>query len=65
MNGVEILRALRRQAFRGAAITLTGSQDEALLKETLELGSVDIIGKPVELNHLALAIEVGLALKGM
>jgi DNA-binding response OmpR family regulator len=64
-NGIEILRALRTQPYKGAVVVMTGSQDEALLKETLELGSVDIIGKPVQLEHLALALEVGLALKAL
>lgn len=58
MNGVEVLRALRAQGYGGGVIALTASQDEKLLQEMLELGSVDVMGKPVDLERLAVAIEV-------
>ena len=63
MNGLEVLRQLRSQEYRGGVIVLTASQDEKLLQETLELGSVDIMGKPVDLERLALLIQVSLVLK--
>ena len=59
INGVEVLRQLRRRKFTGGVILLTGSQDDKLLQEALDLGSVDIMGKPVDLERLALAIQVG------
>jgi DNA-binding response OmpR family regulator len=62
MNGVEVLRRLRAQGFRGNIIVLTGSQDEDLLRQALELGSVDVLNKPVEVERLGLAIDIGLAL---
>lgn len=62
MNGVETLRALRAQGYGGGVIALTASQDEKLLREMLELGSVDVMGKPVDLERLAVAIEVALVL---
>lgn len=62
MNGVEVLRRLRAKRYEGGVMMLTGCQDETLLKETLALGSVDILGKPVDLERLALAIQVGLIL---
>ncbi|MBI4402178.1 MAG: response regulator [Nitrospirae bacterium] len=62
MNGVEVLRQLRAQDYKGGAIALTASQDEQLLQETLDLGLVDVMGKPVDLERLALVIQVGLAL---
>lgn len=63
MNGVEVLRELRnRRNYAGAVIVLSASQDEKLLQETLALGSVDVMSKPVDLERLLLAIQVGLAL---
>lgn len=62
MNGVEVLRKLRAKNYTGAVIMLTASQDEKLLKETLDLGSVDIVGKPADLERIMLAIEVSLIL---
>jgi len=41
---------------------LTGVRDEDLLKEVLELGSIDIVGKPADLERIRLAIEVSLIL---
>jgi len=63
MNGLELLRVLRSQkGYKGAVIALTASQDERLLQETLELGSVDIVAKPVDLDRLALVLQVGLTM---
>ena len=62
MNGVEVLRALRARQYRGAVIALTASQDEKLLLDMLELGSVDVMNKPVNLERLGLAVQVGLAM---
>jgi len=62
MNGVEVFRRLRAQGYQGGVITLTASQDRRLLQEMLELGSVDVVGKPVDLDRLALVVQVALAL---
>jgi DNA-binding response OmpR family regulator len=59
INGVEVLRRLRGRKFAGGVILLTASQDDKLLQEALDLGSVDVMGKPVDLERLALAIQVG------
>lgn len=62
MNGVEVLRELRVRQYAGGVVALTASQDEELLKQTLTLGSVDVLGKPVDLERLDLVLQVGLAL---
>jgi CheY-like chemotaxis protein len=62
MNGVELLRELKTHGYQGAVVVLTGSHDQDLLQQTLELGSVDVLGKPVDLERLALVVEVALAL---
>ena len=59
LNGVEVLRQLRGRKFTGGVILLTASQDDKLLQEALDLGSVDVMSKPVDLERLALAIQVG------
>ena len=62
MNGVEVLRNLRAKQYAGWVILLTGSQDEKLLKEALDIGSVDLMAKPVDLERLLLAVQVGCSL---
>lgn len=63
MNGVDVLRQLRGNDYRGSVIALSASQDEQLLQQMLELGSVDIMGKPVDLDRLAMMVEVSLVMK--
>jgi two-component system response regulator (stage 0 sporulation protein F) len=62
MSGVEVLRKLRAKNYTGGVMMLTGVQDEKLLKEALDLGSIDIVGKPADLERIRLAIEVSLIL---
>jgi DNA-binding response OmpR family regulator len=62
MTGIEVLRKLRAKNYTGGVMMLTGSQDTSLLKEALALGSLDIIGKPFDLERVALAIQVSLIL---
>jgi DNA-binding NarL/FixJ family response regulator len=62
MNGIEVLSELRQRSYRGSVIVLTGGEDEALLRQTLELGAVEVMGKPVDLERLCLAVEVALVL---
>ncbi len=62
MNGIEVLTRIRESDPKAAVMILTGSQDQSLLKEALDLESVDILGKPFDLERVALAIQVGLIL---
>ena len=59
MNGLELLRALRAKHYEGAVLALTASQDEHLLQGMLDLGAVDVMGKPVNLETLELAVQLG------
>ena len=61
MHGVEVLRALRARDFKGGVVTLSASQDQEELQHTLDLGAVDVMGKPVDLERLELVVQVGLA----
>jgi DNA-binding response OmpR family regulator len=62
MNGIEVLRRLRANKYAGGVMMLTASTDSVLLKKSLDLEAVDILGKPIDLERLALAIQVGLIL---
>ena len=62
MKGLDVLRKMREKNYPGGIIIMTAGQDEKLLKEALNLGSIDILGKPVEPERLMLAIQVGLVL---
>jgi DNA-binding response OmpR family regulator len=62
MNGVEVLRQMRANHYAGGVIVMTASQDEPLLQQALDLGSVDVMGKPLDLERLLLVVEAGLVL---
>jgi two-component system response regulator (stage 0 sporulation protein F) len=60
MNGVEVLRRLRMRNYTGVTMMLTGSQEDQLLKEALDLGTVDIVSKTADPERIILAIEARL-----
>ncbi len=62
MSGLEVLRELRARDYKGGVVALTASQDEGMLQQILDLGSVDVMGKPVDLERLSLVLHVGLTL---
>ncbi|MBI3809944.1 MAG: response regulator, partial [Nitrospirae bacterium] len=59
MNGLELLRELRARKYTGGVLGLTGARDEKLLQEVLDLGAVDVMGKPVDLEKVELAVQLG------
>lgn len=59
MNGLELLRELRAKNYAGGILGLTGSRDENLLQGLLDLGAVDVMGKPVDLEKVELAVQLG------
>ncbi|MEK6549043.1 MAG: response regulator [Nitrospirota bacterium] len=63
MNGNEVLKRLRKMMYKNAVILLTSSQDQQLLKEAWELGVLDVMGKPLDLERLALIVRLGLQVK--
>ena len=62
LKGIEVLRTLRGKNYTGGFVMMTANEDDALLKAALELGSADILGKPVEPERLLVAVQVGLVL---
>lgn len=61
LNGVQVLRWLRARNYTGGTMMLTGSQEDQLLKEALDLGTIDIVGKTADPERIILAIEARLA----
>jgi DNA-binding NtrC family response regulator len=59
MDGLELMGELRAKHYTGGVLVLTASQDEKLLQDMLDLGSVDIMSKPVDLERLELAVQLG------
>jgi DNA-binding response OmpR family regulator len=62
MGGLEVMRELRAKKYTGGIIMLCSAEDETLLNLAIDVGSVDILGKPVDPERLAVAIQVGLML---
>ena len=63
MNGNEVLKQLRKMMYKSAVILLTASQDPQVLKEVWELGVLDVMGKPLDLERMALIVRLGLQVK--
>jgi len=61
LNGVEFLRRLRARHYTGATMMLTGSQDDRLLRDALNLGLIDIVSKAADPERIVLAIEARLS----
>jgi DNA-binding response OmpR family regulator len=62
MDGVKVLREIRAKRYTGGVIVLSGCQEEKLLEELLNMGAVEFMAKPFDLERLALAVQVGLVL---
>lgn len=60
MIGLEVLHALRDGDYRGPIIILSASQDEALLRSSLQDGAIDVMPKPVDLEKLETAVSVAM-----
>jgi CheY-like chemotaxis protein len=64
-DGLAVLRDLNRQYPAGlpfGVILVTGCIDERLLQEALQLGAFDLVPKPIQFEHLELAIRTKLLL---
>src|SRR5256886_16400076 len=52
VSGLDVLRRLREDHPRVPVVMLTGLDDEAQARRTLQMGAVDYIRKPFDLGHL-------------
>lgn len=59
-SGLDLLPIFREQDPDCAVIMLTGLNDAATATESIALGAVDYLTKPVELEHLARAVDTAL-----
>jgi len=59
MNGIEVLKRLRAKNYAGGVILLTSSPDERLRQEGLDLGAIEILGKPVDLKRFEWTVQLG------
>jgi DNA-binding response OmpR family regulator len=57
MNGLEVLRRVRRDAPTVRIIMVTGLDDEALARSTLQMGAVDSVRVPFDFEHLDRAVR--------
>ena len=53
LSGLDVLRRLRDDHPRVPVVMLTGLNDEAQARRTLQMGAVDYISKPFDLGHLS------------
>jgi DNA-binding response OmpR family regulator len=63
MGGPAVLRKLRAKQYTGGIIMLSNAADETLVNLAIDMGSVDILGKPVDPERLAVALQVGMLLR--
>jgi DNA-binding response OmpR family regulator len=58
MNGIEVLREVKKIDPKIGVIMVTVVTDEAQAKKALQLGAYDYITKPVDLNYLDTVVMV-------
>jgi DNA-binding response OmpR family regulator len=63
MGGPEVIRKLRAGEYAGGIIMLSSADDETSVNLALDMGSVDILGKPVDPERLAVALQVAMLLR--
>jgi two-component system response regulator (stage 0 sporulation protein F) len=61
LDGVQVLRRIRKLAERVPVIMVTANEDVGLAKETLKLGAFDYVAKPFDFDYLDRAVAAGLA----
>ncbi len=62
LTGVQVMRRLKARNYSGVTMMLTGSQEDQMLKEALDLGPIDVVAKSADPERILLAIEARLAL---
>jgi DNA-binding response OmpR family regulator len=60
IDGVEVLRRLRRQDATLPVIMVTANEDVTLARETLTIGAFDYVAKPFDFTHLEQVVAAGL-----
>jgi DNA-binding response OmpR family regulator len=60
IDGVEVLRRLRREDATLPVIMVTANEDVTLARETLNIGAFDYVAKPFDFTHLEQVVTAGL-----
>ena len=60
LRGFDVLQRLREDHPRVPVVMLTGLDDEAEARRTLQMGAVDYIRKPFELAHLNRVVQAAI-----
>jgi DNA-binding response OmpR family regulator len=58
MNGLDVLKQIHEIDPTVAVIMITGMQDEATARQALQLGAVDYITKPIDLEYLDTSLVI-------
>ena len=62
MDGLELVRELRANKYAGVILGLTGLLEADKLQELLDLGAFDVMQKPVNMERMELAVNLGCVL---
>ena len=62
IDGLSLVRELQARDYGGSILGLTGSLDEYKLQTLLNLGAFDVMQKPVNLERMELAVNLGCVL---
>lgn len=57
MSGLEVLSEMRRRGIHSRTIALSGIPDDQMVDDSLRLGAVDFIAKPLDFAYLEQRIE--------
>jgi two-component system, response regulator, stage 0 sporulation protein F len=60
IDGVEVLRRLRREDATLPVVMVTANEDITLARETLNAGAFDYVAKPFDFTHLEQVVAAGL-----
>ena len=62
MDGLSLVRELRANQYAGGILGLTGLLEADKLQELLDLGAFDVMQKPVNMDRMELAVNLGCVL---
>ncbi len=60
MNGFEVLERINQMDSKVPVIILTGVKDQNVANDSIEMGAVDFISKPIDLDQLEQSILVNI-----
>jgi len=60
MNGFEVLERINQMDSKVPVIILTGVRDQNVANDSIEMGAVDFISKPIDLDRLEQSILVNI-----